>query len=454
MDSTTKTFIFKEASVFSPSLGSAGTMTTFSSPKSSFQTPNSLALKNSFLKKPPLKSGTIQPVKPIVFKQKPTIVFPVQSPSGLNQHHIRPHFRSTHDFSDASKENDEKSKENTRDVSSQNQKLSTKTDIDRSGESPQNNSAFGKSFVLKKHTTRSSSDIKKSLVLPTKTQNGSLTPSFAVSQTPKILPNDPNPHLKGTSSNASFKKLQEAKTNDHHEAHKNTLKSGSKEDLPGETREVNNEGNIKNNTSLIEKDSSPADSSFKTNMIIQKKKLKMKITNVAVKSKAGCSGRRVQKTNQDSFINLPQFIESRGIGLFGILDGHGTFGHHVSQFVKTSLPRNIEEIIQKMPNGSLSDLQITEALTQAFTDTLEELKKTSIDCYVSGTTCNLCLVYKNKVFCANAGDSRALLLRSKAPKHKQFEAITMSEDHKVDLEKEKMRILAAGGRVEPYKGTH
>jgi serine/threonine protein phosphatase PrpC len=54
----------------------------------------------------------------------------------------------------------------------------------------------------------------------------------------------------------------------------------------------------------------------------------------AVKTKAGTNGKQA-KTNQD--IALVDVKLPFGIKLFGVCDGHGVNGHHVSAFIKGHL---------------------------------------------------------------------------------------------------------------------
>ena len=61
----------------------------------------------------------------------------------------------------------------------------------------------------------------------------------------------------------------------------------------------------------------------------------------------------------------------------------------------------------------------------------------------TGCTATVCLVTKNEIYCANAGDSRTVIGRSGGT---TCEAL--SEDHKPDNEDEKKRIMDAGGFVE------
>lgn len=64
-----------------------------------------------------------------------------------------------------------------------------------------------------------------------------------------------------------------------------------------------------------------------------------------------------------------------------------------------------------------------------------------------GTGCTACsaLITPTQIYCANSGDSRAVLGKKVGDK---VVAVEMSEDHKPDLHTEKVRIEKAGGFVE------
>ena len=57
-----------------------------------------------------------------------------------------------------------------------------------------------------------------------------------------------------------------------------------------------------------------------------------------------------------------------------------------------------------------------------------------------GTTANILLVTKNKILCANVGDSRAVV-------NKDGKAVPLSWDHKPSIESERERIYKAGHTV-------
>lgn len=58
---------------------------------------------------------------------------------------------------------------------------------------------------------------------------------------------------------------------------------------------------------------------------------------------------------------------------------------------------------------------------------------------------------RNILYCANAGDSRAVLF---AENPKGLKITPLSYDHKPELPIERMRILKMGGRVDPIKGAN
>ena len=59
----------------------------------------------------------------------------------------------------------------------------------------------------------------------------------------------------------------------------------------------------------------------------------------------------------------------------------------------------------------------------------------------AGCTACVVLITKTEIYCANAGDSRAVVCRKGKSKN-------LSEDHKPDLPSEKRRIERANGYVE------
>ena len=74
-----------------------------------------------------------------------------------------------------------------------------------------------------------------------------------------------------------------------------------------------------------------------------------------------------------------------------------------------------------------------------------------MDLSFSGSTIISCYLIHNRLYCANVGDSRAILGKSKSG---NWSAIPLSEDHKPSLEREAERIRRMKGRVEAFKDEY
>ena len=84
-------------------------------------------------------------------------------------------------------------------------------------------------------------------------------------------------------------------------------------------------------------------------------------------------------------------------------------------------------------------------------DTL--FRDSKINLRFSGSTCVSVLIVGTKVFCANVGDSRAVLVRQVGQSEQRL-SIPLNRDHKADEPDEEARILRNGGRVQPYRDMH
>ena len=91
-----------------------------------------------------------------------------------------------------------------------------------------------------------------------------------------------------------------------------------------------------------------------------------------------------------------------------------------------------------------------KALTQATAALCSDLTRTSINRQFSGTTAVYGLRLGKKLYVANIGDSRCIVVRKGATG--TIEVVALSYDHKPDSPGEKERILKAGGRVMPLPG--
>ncbi|KAL2687133.1 Protein phosphatase type 2C 3 [[Neocosmospora] mangrovei] len=122
------------------------------------------------------------------------------------------------------------------------------------------------------------------------------------------------------------------------------------------------------------------------------------------------------------------------LSFFGVFDGHG--GDKVALFAGA----NIHNIIFKQDKFKSGDY--AQGLKDGFLATDRAiLNDPKYEEEVSGCTACVSLIAGNKLYLANAGDSRGVLgIKGRAK--------PLSQDHKPQLENEKNRITAAGGFVD------
>jgi len=151
-------------------------------------------------------------------------------------------------------------------------------------------------------------------------------------------------------------------------------------------------------------------------------------------TKGGVSIEGRNKTNQDSSIAKTHTSTEY---TFGVFDGHGPDGHYVSQSIK--------QYFDAQPNTNLSS---KENLFQTFSSLSKFIQnQKNFDVFNSGSTCVLVHITLNKIYCANCGDSRAILISGISNN-----IIQLSHDHKPELPEEKKRIEQSGGRVDRVYG--
>lgn len=107
------------------------------------------------------------------------------------------------------------------------------------------------------------------------------------------------------------------------------------------------------------------------------------------------------------------------------------------EFISTQLESNLKVELSAEQRGSRS---VEECLTSAFLITDIETSKQKLES--SGSTAVVCLLEHNVLYCANAGDSRAVLGAGSTGR-----ATRLSFDHKASEPTEAARIAKCGGFV-------
>lgn len=136
-------------------------------------------------------------------------------------------------------------------------------------------------------------------------------------------------------------------------------------------------------------------------------------------------------------------------------DGHGHNGHDVSGLLKHRLPFNIETQLKLGLQGlgeNFPSLELISAImTKAFSETNKEVYAMISDVRFSGSTCVSLLTFGKRLFVANVGDSRAIVIRQSSTETSGCTCYPISRDHKPDDPEESKVILANNGRIDSYR---
>eukprot|EP00826_Nyctotherus_ovalis_P051718 TRINITY_DN6478_c0_g1_i3.p1 TRINITY_DN6478_c0_g1~~TRINITY_DN6478_c0_g1_i3.p1 ORF type:complete len:363 (-),score=93.37 TRINITY_DN6478_c0_g1_i3:252-1340(-) len=178
--------------------------------------------------------------------------------------------------------------------------------------------------------------------------------------------------------------------------------------------------------------------------------LESRVKDYAVKSVEGKSPSDPNKKNQDAEFFIKSFNGLKNVCLLGVLDGHGSNGHLVSNFIKDHYISNLKHCLQSSPTPNFT-LPNPHLLHEAFKMTNADLEQSGIDVSYSGTTLNTVLMAGSQVVCANVGDSRAIV---GSWSNRAWVARTISQDHKPDRPEECERIVGMNGRVETLKDNN
>jgi len=136
--------------------------------------------------------------------------------------------------------------------------------------------------------------------------------------------------------------------------------------------------------------------------------------------------------------------------VLAVFDGHGPYGHDVSDFCTKKLHNYLFKYMEEFKD-------IPKALKTSFKQTHDQLvaecnEEAEFDCALSGTTATVVVIDRNanKVYTACVGDSRAIIGTNTT--NKKMKSTDLCNDHKPNLPKEKKRILNSGGDVKLLEG--
>lgn len=150
-------------------------------------------------------------------------------------------------------------------------------------------------------------------------------------------------------------------------------------------------------------------------------------------------GLKPDSPNQDC---LSILVVEDNFALYGVYDGHGPYGHDISEFACKHLPKRFLQ--ERQQEGQT----VPGAFMEAFADTQRSIarlnKDNTLKAEMSGTTCTMAFhcIKTQKLTVAHVGDSRSVIGNGKS-------VMPLTQDHKPDLPAEKARIESANppGRV-------
>ena len=169
-----------------------------------------------------------------------------------------------------------------------------------------------------------------------------------------------------------------------------------------------------------------------------------------------------KENNQDCSLIIENVCGIKNYNIYSIMDGHGSNGHLVSNFIKDNIikyfndisfyfkkikpkekssiiyPENILDLIFKKLKKN--DYQKIKDFYKEVDELLSSIE-VHFDSNFSGSTCIIIFQIGNNIISSNVGDSRALLIKENK------EIIELSHDQKPDNENEKKRIEEMGGIV-------
>ena len=175
---------------------------------------------------------------------------------------------------------------------------------------------------------------------------------------------------------------------------------------------------------------------YDSNRLKSYNKTRNNVSSYGSSTMAGTNAYGVTKTNQDSYLIKQDKVNSGDIEYtFGVFDGHGLQGHLVS-----------DEIRNYLMNVKFDQYYSKQSIVSMFNSLSKSIENSkNFDPFCSGSTAVITHITKDKIICANCGDSRAILIGENG-------IVKISRDHKPELRDEKKRIIASGGRVDRIYG--
>lgn len=144
---------------------------------------------------------------------------------------------------------------------------------------------------------------------------------------------------------------------------------------------------------------------------------------------------------------VPRLLGDNRLNLYGVFDGHA--GHRASTYCRDNMAQRVSAHLlpRGTDAGALTPEEGVGLFHAVFNETDEGfLEGARANQWEDGTTACVVMVSGDDLFCANAGDSKAILVRFGA-------TLPLSSEHKPGNPSELQRIQDAGGVVEKIQGV-
>jgi serine/threonine protein phosphatase PrpC len=181
-----------------------------------------------------------------------------------------------------------------------------------------------------------------------------------------------------------------------------------------------------------------------------------------------------EKITQDSVLINKFKIQNEVFFVFAVFDGHGRHGHFISQYTKKNTIPAIKYFLKKQfASGKIKIKDVLRHACQYLNMKIQKISEkytkksggtfnilhsnvsndpsiSQFDASLSGTTCSLVLLYKQKIYSLSLGDSKGVLgvLNPNQPASRLMPYL-ISTEHKASSKSEQNRILSSGGFLHP-----
>jgi len=139
--------------------------------------------------------------------------------------------------------------------------------------------------------------------------------------------------------------------------------------------------------------------------------------------------------------------------LLGVFDGHAARGEIVSEYTVQTLPSTLAKKLADLPSDTEQPAEREASTIRALHESFVEMDTTAPADPSGGCTATVILRQDEKIYVANAGDSRSFVVAYR-PSTKKVHLVYISREDKPSLPDEKARVESMGGQVYiPMRGT-